>query len=480
MGILNFFTKPEKQNNTLRYYSAVIQTWLQSNERKQMLLAEKYYRGEHDILHRQRTVIDEFGKLSPVENLPNNKLVDNQYRKLVDQKTNFALGKPMTISTSNPDYLAELNLIFDKNMFRQLKVLGQYTIDGGISWLYPHYDETGKFKIRVFPSYEICPIWSDGTHTELVVALRYYSDLLITSTGQTKSVDIVEIYTKDGIDKYVMDGGKLSPHETEPHLNYMVFEDEGYNWERLPIIPFKYNTFEIPLITNVKSLQDSLNQVLSDFQNNMEEDPRSTVLVLKNYDGTDLSSFRRNLATFGVVKVHTIDGVQGGIDTLKVEVDAQNYQLILMQLKRALVENGRGFDAKEERMDGDPNQMNIESMYSDIDLDVNSMESEFQAGFEQLKWFIDKHLVHVGKPDYSEEKIQFVFNKNIFINENGIIENCVKSVGIISNKTILSKHPWVSDLQRELNELELDEEVELEKMEKLTSKNQVNDGDKNV
>jgi SPP1 family phage portal protein len=197
-------------------------------------------------------------------------------------------------------------------------------------------------------------------------------------------------------------------------------------------------------------------------------------LVLKNYDGTNLAEFRQNLATYGVLKVTTVDGVQGGVDTLKVEVNAQNYQAILMQLKRAIVENGRGFDAKEERMDGDPNQMNIESMYTDIDLDVNAMETEFQAGFEELKWFIDQHLIKKGNQDYTDTDVEFVFNRDIFINEDAKIDNCVKSVGVLSNQTILSRHPWVTNVQHEVKQIEEDKKAELEEMDatmKIQNKN---------
>ena len=41
-----------------------------------------------------------------------------------------------------------------------------------------------------------------------------------------------------------------------------------------------------------------------------------------------------------------------------------------------------GYDAKDDRIIvGNPNQMNIQSMYSDIDLDANGIETEFQAAF---------------------------------------------------------------------------------------------------
>ena len=471
MGILNMFKQtdlPKPNSNStfeVRYLEAVLAKWMDSPIRKEQLLGEAYYDGQHDILKRERMVMNEQGTLSPVHNLPNNKLVDNQYKKLVDQKTNYVLGKPLTIATAEDEYLELLNKVFSKQVHRQLRLLAQYAVDGGIAWLYPHYDEESNFKLEVFPSYEICPVWKDKGHTELECAMRYYSEEIFdVKTKGLKTVYHVDLFTKNGITHYLYQGGSLIEKE-DSHTDYMYVGEQGCNWDKLPIIPFKYNSKEIPLIRNVKSLQDALNQVLSDFQNNMEEDPRTTILVLKNYDGTNIPEFRQNLATYGVVKVTTVDGVQGGVETLNVEVNAQNYQAILMQLKRAIVENGRGFDAKEERMDGDPNQMNIESMYTDIDLDVNGMETEFQAGFETLKWFIDQYLAHTGHPDYTDEDAEFVFNRDIFINEDAKIDNCVKSVGVISNKTIIARHPWVTDLEHELAQIEEDKQADLDEME---------------
>lgn len=478
MGIFNKFKQkdlphPPNSNSDIKYLEKILKKWLDSDLRNEQLLAEKYYDGHHDILERERKVMNAEGTLTPVQNLPNNRLVDNQYRKLVDQKTNYVLGKPLTIATEKDEYLEQLRKVFNKQVHRLLRVLAQYAVDGGIAWLYPYYDEDKQFRIAVFPAYEICPIWKDKAHTELDSAMRYYSEEVFDNKGGITLVHHVDLFTIYGITHYIYQGGSLVA-APEVHSDYLYVGENGFNWDKLPIIPFKYNSKEIPLIRNVKGLQDSLNQVLSDFQNNMEEDPRTTILVLKNYDGTNIPEFRQNLATYGVIKVTTVDGVQGGVETLNVEVNAANYQAILMQLKRAIVENGRGFDAKEERMDGDPNQMNIESMYTDIDLDVNAMETEFQAGFEQLKWFIDQHLINLKHPDYTEEDVEFVFNRDIFINEDAKIDNCVKSQGILSNKTIVARHPWVTDLEHELKQIEEDKQAELDEMDaqmKLQAKN---------
>ena len=479
MGLFNRFKQPDlpkpnsSSNSDIRYLEMVLRKWLESPLRKEQLLAEKYYDGHHDILEREKKVIGAGGELITINNVANNRLVDNQYRKLVDQKTNYVLGKQMTIATSKDEYLELLKKVFDKRVHRKLRVLAQYAVDGGIAWLYPYYDENSNFKMAIFPSYEVCPVWKDKEHTELECAMRYYSEEVFDANGGVTLIYHVDLFTTSGITHFRYHQGSLTLEENS-HSDYLYVGDDGFNWQRLPIIPFKYNSKEIPLIRAVKSLQDALNQVLSDFQNNMEEDPRTTILVLRNYDGTNIPEFRQNLATYGVIKVTTVDGVQGGVDTLNVEVNAQNYQAILMQLKRAIVENGRGFDAKEERMDGDPNQMNIESMYTDIDLDVNGMETEFQAGFEELKWFVDQYLIHSGKGDYTGETVEFVFNRDIFINEDAKIDNCVKSVGILSNKTIVARHPWVTDLAHELAQIEEDKEAELEEMDatlKIQAKN---------
>lgn len=471
MGILNIFKHPdlpkpnsESTNSDIRYLELVLRKWLDSPERQEQLLAEKYYDGDHDILKREKKVIGADGNLVAITNVPNNRLVDNQFRKLVDQKTNYVLGKPLTIATDKDEYLKLLTKIFSKKVHRQLRTLARNAVEGGIAWLYPYYDENRNFNLTVFPAHEICPVWKDKAHTILDCAMHFYSEEIIDKNGGTSLIYHADLFTTYGITHFRYQGSSLIPEEV-PHTDYLYVGENGYNWTRLPLIPFKYNDKEIPLIRAVKDLQDSLNQVLSDFQNNMEEDPRNTILVLKNYDGTNIPEFRQNLATYGVIKVTTVDGVQGGVETLKVDVDAQNYQAILMQLKRAIVENGRGFDAKEERMDGDPNQMNIESMYTDIDLDVNAMETEFQAGFEELKWFIDQHLIHIGKEDYTEENVAFVFDRDIFINEDAKIENCVKSKGIVSDKTLLTRHPWVENLEHELKQIEEDKQADLDEMD---------------
>lgn len=468
MGILNWNSNkaidlPTPQpNSDIHKLEVVLRAWLDSPQRKEQLLAEQYYLGNQDILKREKKVIGADGNLTSINNVTVNRIVDNVYAKLVNQKTSYCLGKPITVATSDDDYLKLLTKIFNKRNHRTLRELAQFAVNEGIAYIYPYYNADGEFKFAVFPAHEICPIWRDKRHHELESAMRYYPEEVFDNNGGVTLVYHVDLFTTYGITHFRYQGGSLMIDE-QAHTDYMYVENVGYNWKKLPIIPFKYNSEELPLIRRVKTLQDALNEVMSNFKDNMDEDPRTSILILKNYDGTNIPEFRQNLATYGVIKVTTVDGVQGDVDALKVEVNSSNYQALLMQLKRAIIENGYGFDAKEERMDGDPNQMNIESMYTDIDLDVDAMESEFQAGFEELKWFIDQYLIHTGNPDYTEEDVEFIFDRDFFINENAQIDNVMKSVGLVSKKTLLSHHPMVTNVLREMQLIEEEEQAELEK-----------------
>ena len=467
MAFFNWFNNkaidlPSPQpNSDIHKLEIILRTWLASPQRKEQLLAEQYYLGNQDILQREKKVIGADGNLTTIDNVVNNKIVDNVYAKLVNQKTSYCLGKPLLIDTEDDEYLKLLTKVFNKKNHRTLRELAQFAVNEGIAYIYPYYNEEGEFKFAIFPAHEICPIWKDKRHHELEAAMRYYPEDVFTANDDVEQIYHVDLFTTQGITHFRYQGASLIIDD-DAHTDYMYVESVGYNWTRLPIMPSKYNSEEIPLIRRVKTLQDALNEVLSNFKDNMDEDPRTSILILKNYDGTNIQEFRQNLATYGVIKVTTVDGVQGDVDALKVEVNSANYQAILMQLKRAIIENGYGFDAKEERMDGDPNQMNIESMYTDIDLDVDAMESEFQAGFEDLKWFIDQYFIHTGKPDYSEEQVTFIFDRDFFINENAKIDNVMKSVGLVSKKTLLTHHPMVTNVLRELELLKQEEKEALE------------------
>ena len=231
---------------------------------------------------------------------------------------------------------------------------------------------------------------------------------------------------------------------------------------------------EKPLILRVKNLQDGINKAISNFENNLDENPRNCILILKNYDGQNLGEFRKNLSTVGAVKVRD----DGGVEKLTVELNSENYKDIIKIFKDALIENGRGFNAKDDRLGDNPNEMNIQSMYADIDLDASGMEVEFRSGLNKLLNFVNAHISHLGLGDFENENIEIIFNKDILVNESQTIDNCAKSLGILSDETIISQHPWVKNTLEEIKKIKKQKDAETEEYDR-AFKNKNGSGDVN-
>lgn len=449
-----------------QFIVAEIDRFRRSKRFKDMVDGDNYFSGKHDILHKKRTAIGDDGKLTVIDNLPNNKIVDNQYRKMVIQKSNYLVGQPFVFQCENDAYTEAVKpIILTKKFLKMLKELAKDAFNGGVGWVYPYYDEQGEFAVKRFKPYEIIPMWKDAEHTILDAAVRVYE--VLGYEGKTeKVITKVEVFNADGIYYFELNNGNLYPEEPffMPYFTVTDHEgnSEGYQWDRIPLIPFKYNAEEVPLITMCKSLQDGLNSIESQWEDQMEEDPRNTIMVLVNYDGQNLGEFRRNLAQFGAVKVRSMDGNHGDVKTLQIEVNAENYKAVIEQFKKAIIENCMGYDAKDDRVGSNANEMNLKSMYSDIELDTNDMETEFQAAFEELLWFINCHLANTHVGDFENEDWKIEFNRDIMVNESDIINNIKNSVGVLSDETLIAQHPWVDDPEEELKRLKKQKEEELD------------------
>lgn len=445
----SLINKPEdKAASNMTYIEYLVSNFKNSDTRQNQIIGCNYYKNKHDILKRKKYLTMKDGTKRELLNTPNNKRIDNQYAIAVDKKKNYMLGMPPTIKSDNEQLDNLVESIFNNRFMKVAKNLLKDSLNCGIAYLHPYVNENSELRFKRFKPYEILPVWADDEHEELKFFIRLYSQKEFIA-GREVTVEYADVYDSERIVRYKVSGKSLIKFDEIPHL--IDAEGKGYSWSgKVPLVAFKYNDDEIPLICKVKSLQDAINEVLSDYNNNMQQDARNTILVIKNYDGANLEDFRENLATAGAVKVQS----DGGVDTLSIEVNSENYKAILEILKKALIENAKSFDAKDERLGANPNQMNIQSMYSDIDLDSNDIETEFRASFEQLGTFVKMYLEATTEYVSSDkDKIDIIFNKDVLINESQVIEDINNSMGLLSTETLIENHPYIDDPAKELERI---------------------------
>lgn len=428
----------------LDFITLELNKWLNSGKRKEQLEGRAYYRYEIEpIKNKKLWGKDADGCPTYIEE-EFHRTLDNQYAKLVDQKVNYLLGKPFSLQTENDVYTEWLNQIFDKSFQRTLQAATVATLNEGIAWICPHYNEKGELIFTAYPAHEILPFWADREHTELDVALRCYVTSMYVGRTETL-VQHVDIFYKDHIAYYTLENGALVEDVTR--------SESVFSWGRVPLIAFKYNPLEIPLLRRVRHLQDNLSKMRANWDKSMTDTVMDNILVLRNYGGENLKQFRDQLMHYGAVKVRE----DGGVEVLRLDRDTASYIAYLKDTKTALIENGRGFDAKDDRMSASPNEMNLRSMYSDIDLDTDMMEQQYQASFDQLLYFVDEYLKSAGAGDFSKEEVVFTFNRNMIVNNSEIISEVQASQGMVSQETLLAHHPFVKDVQAELQKLKAEQ-----------------------
>lgn len=461
--INDIVTAGAKTMDDRKFLEREIQKFISSPERKHMIDGDLYYDYEQAIKNKRRMIIGKDGVMMVDPHLPNNRLTDNQYADMVDQKNNYLLAKPITFKTENKQYADALRQVFNKKFHRLLKNIGKDSYNGGIGWIYPYYNEQGELRFKKFHPWESLPFWKDDDHTELDFFVRVYE--VETYEGNDETITTyVEVYDTQGIHGFTLDGNTLIPDYSTYYFE-LGYEDnkKPYNWERVPVIPFKCNSTETPLLKKCKSLQDAINEILSSFVDGMQENASgNTIIVIKNLDGTDLGTFRHNLSQYKAVKVRTVDGADGGVDKLEIEVNCENYKTILTELRKALIHNCKGYDIEELKSNGSPNEMTIKAVYSQIDLDANEIETEYQASFEELLWFINQHFINTGVGDFTNEEVEVIFNRDMMVNESQIITDINASSAILSKKTCISQHPYVTDVEAELEQIKSEQEEAIE------------------
>lgn len=445
-----------QENNSLtdNKVVALINEFNNSTKRQLMTTGQKYYEVENDILKRRitRTV-----KGAQVEETykANNKLAHSKYKNMVDEKVAYLLSRDYSLSCDDTSYIDKVKDVLGKHFQYQLSGLGYEASNKGIGWLQVYIDEQGNFKTMIIPSEQCIPIWKDNSHTELESMIRVY-ETVIWEYEKKKTITNVEVWTKDEVTYYRLNGKLLIPDYDKNNDNngpvaHYRKGDMWYAWGKVPFIFFKNNRAELPDIKFVKSLLDAYDLSRSEAANYVEE-VKNLIFILKGYGGTDISEFMRVLNEDRAIPID--DPEDGGVDTLTPQMDITALREHYEQLKRDLIEDGQSINKDLDKFGSAPSGVALKFMYAGLDLKCNALETEFKMAFENLVYFINIYLSESNLGTYKNIDIDIIFNRDMEINEAEVIENCSKSKGIVSDKLIITNHPWVKDVEAEEKALE--------------------------
>lgn len=409
----------------------------------------KYYENETDIVKRQIYTYTDGTKVVDTD-ATNQKVVSGFHKILVDQKTAYLVGEPMTFGSrsGNTAQLDLLEQLIGELWEDTIPSLVKGASNKGLEWLHPFVDEEGELDYMIVPAEQLIPIYDYSKRKKLVAAIRFYplSDKIVK----------FEVWTDEDVTYYELLDDEIhldANVEANPAPHFTDTEGTAAKaWGKVPFIKFANNDEELSDLHFYKSIIDNYDLLVSDAQNTLN-DMQSLIFALKGYNGENLAEFMTNLKRYKVVNLDA----EGGIDTIKAEVPVDSYSKQTDTLKENIFMFGQGVNPSPDIIGNAPSGVALSNLYSLLDMKASMLERKFTLALREFMSFIGIYcdLAKRGAFDYRD--VTFSFNKLLLTNEAEIIKMASDSAGIISNETIVENHPWVKDAA--LEKTRLDKEI---------------------
>lgn len=421
------------------------------------MVAERYFRRKNDIILIETK--DEEG--NPLRSA-DNRVASNFYGLLVNQKAAYLFSDPPIFDVGSKQNNAVVADTLGDGFAKKCKSLCINASNANIGWLHVWVDETGKFQYGVVDSKQVIAVWSNDLEKRLLAVLRVYNTIDEVTGGIYTAYEYwtdTECTAYRCLSSIGLD--TLAPYRMFPYYNM----DEGladytdtlqHDWGEVPFIPFFNNESHTSDLDMIKDLIDSYDKVFSGFLNDLE-DIQEIIFVLSGYGGENLKTFLSDLKRSKAIKVDsTLDNQHPGVETLTINIPVEAREKMLTITRKAIFEQGQGIDPDPQNF-GDSSGVALKFLYSLLELKSGLMETEFRLGFGRLVQLICRHR------NIACDRVGQTWTRTSVTNDTELADIAAKSTGVISQRTILRRHPWVDDPEGERKQMDKEAEQEKQK-----------------
>lgn len=183
--------------------------------------------------------------------------------------------------------------------------------------------------------------------------------------------------------------------------------------------------------------------------------------MLTNYGGADLNEFLRDMKNYKTIKIDNDSGDdKSGVSTLTIEIPVEAREKMMEVSRKCIFEQGMGIDPDPQNF-GNSSGVALNFLYSLLELKAGLMETEFRPSFGRFIRCICRLLGVSVK----EDTITQTWTRTSVRNEQELAQIASQSKGVISDETIVRNHPWVENPEKELEQLQEQEEEQMQKAE---------------
>lgn len=421
-------------------------------------VAERYYRKDNDIKYAKKT-----GEVKEAENplrTSDNKIPSNFYKLLVNQKAAYAFTEKVLFDTGNKTLNDLVSKTLGDSFQKKCKSLCVQASNASVGWLHYWKGEDGNFHYSIIKSKQIVPVWTKDLEKKLHAVLRTYS--MIDETDGMEYI-IYEFWTDQQCESFRR-RADLDFESLQYFYQHLIIDmDTGteeyaqvyeHGLGEVPFIFFNNNDEETDDLKDIKELIDAYDKVFSGFLNDLE-DIQELIFIITNYGG-DAENAVQILQEMKAKKIINVESEgaddKSGVSTLAIEIPVAARKEMLTITRKAIFEQGMGIDPDPQNF-GNSSGVALQYLYSLLELKVGFMETEFRLSFNRLVRAI---LKFHGK---SCDNIEQIWTRTSVTNDAEMAEIAQKSKNVISDETIVRRHPWVDDVEKELERLEKQKEA---------------------
>lgn len=378
-----------------------------------------YYTGKHNILNRKL----------PDPTKPNHKVVTSYPTVIIDTLVGYFASKPLSyLSSSNDEnFLNELKRIFFINNEEDTnaEIVKNFSIFGKTYELH-FVDEYGNLRFKHYSPLEMY-VEKDNSG-RIKYAVRYWHEEV-----NKEKVLKVEAYDAEGIYNFSGD-------------NFTLEAQREHYFGETPITIYQNNEEELGDFESLIPMIDSIEIMLSDSGNELESWVNA-YLVLGGMSGTtseDLAKMRQD----GAILVDDANSVK----FLTKDVNPA-FQQNFFETVDKLIHKFSGIpDLTSEQFSSNLSGTALGFKVFSMESKSATKERKMEKALRKRINFICTILNKQGK-EYDPYDIQFHFIRNLPQNKSEIADQIVKLSPHVDQKTLLSWHPDITDVDLVLKRL---------------------------
>lgn len=423
--------------------SGIIKDLINSNEERKNRQQLMYMEYKGDLLPIHNKVAK--------EGRPNNKMENDFRGEIVDQKTGFSFGNPITYSFDNEPYKEKdikkntdslKNFVkYNKLNLLDLRTAKYASICSSSSRLL-YIDDQKEIKVMHINPWE-CIFIKDQSIDEVVYAIRYY--LMTAVEGDTKREYYrVEWYDNQNIYYY----NEIEKNRYEPDAEN---PSEAHNFKKVPLLEFPNNEERKGDFEKVRKLIDAYDFIES-FNVDEIEGFRNAYLVIKG--ATIDAEFMRKLQDLGGMELDKDDEAY----FLVKNINDQFVENSLKRLKNDIYRFAKAVDMSDEKFSGsaqtgESRKWKLKALADDAIIKERTFEEASQQMFAvcETVWSITGISLKASDIDLQ-------FKQNLPIDLLYHAEVTGKLKGNVSEKTRLELLPFIEDAEAELEQMEQENE----------------------